>query len=185
MLRQATVSDLITDRVSREKGYVVITMRRYPRFINKQLRDEYLTCMSPDKVLFEDWLTAKRKHDDHDGAFARSRFEERFDVGEDGLQQLERLCRMAEKKDVFLVCQCHEGKRCHREFTLILARKLFKAKAEKPKNAYPVFEGRIGEFRKKLSAMRKAAKKAAPKKAAKPARRRKAAERVSPAAALG
>lgn len=154
MLRQATVSDLITDRVSREKGYVVITMRRYPRFINKKLRDEYLTCMSPEKELFEDWLSAKRKYQDHDGAFDRSRFEERFDVSEDGLVQLERLCRMAEKKDVFLVCQCHEGKRCHREFTLILAKKLFAANAEAPKNAYPVFVKRIGEFKKKLSAMR-------------------------------
>ena len=31
----------VRDRVSREKSYIVITMRRYPRFVNKQLRDEY------------------------------------------------------------------------------------------------------------------------------------------------
>jgi hypothetical protein len=74
MLKQATVTDLTMGRISRDDGHIVITMRRYPRFVNRKLRDEYLTCMSPDVKLFEAWLTAKRKHDDHDGAFDRSHF---------------------------------------------------------------------------------------------------------------
>jgi uncharacterized protein YeaO (DUF488 family) len=158
MLRQASVSDLVSDRVSREKGYVVITMRRYPRFVNRLLRDEYLACMSPDRPLFEDWLTAKRKFQDHNGAFGKVKFEQRFDVDLEGLAHLERICALAEKKEVYLVCQCHEGKRCHREFLLILAKKLFKAKVEKPKNTYPVFEKRIPAFRKKLKSVPRAAK---------------------------
>jgi uncharacterized protein YeaO (DUF488 family) len=153
MLRQATVSDLVSDRVSREKGYVVITMRRYPRFINRMLRDEYLSCMSPDRPLFEDWLSAKRRFQDHDGAFGKVKFEQRFDVDAEGLAHLARICEMAEKQDVYLVCQCHAGKRCHREFLLILAKRLFKAKVEKPCNRYPTFEKRIPAFRKKWKAI--------------------------------
>jgi uncharacterized protein YeaO (DUF488 family) len=143
MLKQATVSDLITGRVSRDDAYVVITMRRYPRFINRQLRDEYHTSMSPDPKLFEDWLGAKRRYQDHDGAFAKSRFEERFAIDQAGMDNLARLCEMAKDRDVYLVCQCHEGRRCHREFLLLSARKVLKAKAEKPKNDYPAFEARL------------------------------------------
>lgn len=155
MLRQATVSDLIRDRVSPEKAYVVITMRRYPRFINRRLRDEYLACMSPEKELFEDWLGAKRKHDDHNGAFARSKFEQRFEIGEDGLEHLARLSAMAVDRDVYLVCQCAEGLRCHREMILLTAKKLFGAKTEKLKNAYPIYERRLEK--KKAAAKRKSA----------------------------
>lgn len=150
MLKQASVSDLISERVTNEKDWVFITMRRYPRFVNKRLRDEYLSCLSPQRELFEDWISAKRRHHDHDGAFRRARFEERFDLEDEGFEQLERLCKLATKEDVYLVCQCHPGLRCHREMVLILAKKLFKAKAEAPKNEYAVFEKRIPEFRKKL-----------------------------------
>jgi hypothetical protein len=121
MLRQASVSDLISDRVSRETGYVVITMRRYPRFVNRLLRDEYLSCMSPELELFEDWLSAKRRHQDHDRAFARSRFEERFDVGDEGL--------------------------------LVLARAVFRARAERPEHEYPLFEKRLDSFRARARAL--------------------------------
>lgn len=152
MLRQASVSDLITDRVSREKAYIVITMRRYPRFVNRNLRDEYLSCMAPEWKLFENWLSAKRRFKDHDGAFGKVKFEERFDVDQEGLAHLARICELAKKQDVYLVCQCHLGSRCHREFLLILAKKVFKAKVEKPKNQYPVFEKRIPQFKKKVLA---------------------------------
>lgn len=155
MLRQASVSDLITDRVSVEKGYVVITMRRYPRFVGRPLRNEYLTCMSPEPKLFADWLSAKRRHQDHDGAFRRARFEERFSVDEEGLAHLERLSRMAADRDVFLICQCPTGQRCHREFLLILAKKLFRANAEKPANPYPVFQARVEKIRQSRRSRRK------------------------------
>ena len=158
MLKQASVSDLVSDRVSRETSYIVITMRRYPRFVNRLLRDEYLTCMSPDWPLFEDWLAAKRKFNDHDGAFAKAKFEERFDVNDEGLEHLARLCAMAADRDVYLVCQCHTGHRCHREFLLIMAKRLFKANVEKPRNAYPIFEKRMPDFRRRLKQKLKFAK---------------------------
>ena len=150
MLKQASVSDLIADRVSRETAYIVITMRRYPRFVNRRFRDEYLSCMSPERKLFEDWLSAKRRFKNHDGAFSKVKFEERFNVEEEGLEHLARLSAMAANQDVYLVCQCPTGQRCHREFVLILARRLFKANAEKPCNSYPIFEKRMPEFRKRL-----------------------------------
>lgn len=161
MLKQASVSDLINDRVSRDSSYIVITMRRYPRFVNRALRDEYLTSTSPDRKLFEDWLTAKRRYDDHNGAFAKSKFDQRFTLEEDGLEHLARLCAMAETQDVYLVCQCHKGMRCHREYLLIMARKIFKANAEKPANAYPEFEKRLPQMRKALPKSLKPVKKSA------------------------
>ncbi len=151
MLKQASVSDLTRGIVNRDSAHIVITMRRYPRFVNRKLRDEYLTCMSPEPKLFEDWLKKKRFHDDHDGAFDRSKFEERFGLEDEGLEHLARLSMLAAEKDVFLVCQCHTGKRCHREFLLILAKRLFGANAEAPKNKYPVFEKRVTVMKRKLS----------------------------------
>jgi uncharacterized protein YeaO (DUF488 family) len=148
MLRQASVSDLIMDRVNREKGYVVITMRRYPRFIRRELRDEYVSTMSPDPKLHEAWLSAKRRYHDHNGAFARVQYEKRFAVSDPGWGDLERFCRLARKTDVYFVCQCRVGDRCHREMLLILASELFHARAEKPKNDYPTFRKRLPEFRK-------------------------------------
>jgi uncharacterized protein YeaO (DUF488 family) len=156
MLHQASVSDLIMDRVSRgNKNYVVITMRRYPRFVNRELRDEYVSEMSPEPKLFEAWLTAKRKHDDHDGAFARSRFEERFTISEIGLEHLARLCALSIRKEVYLVCSCRVGQRCHRELVLLLARKWFKAKTDEPTHAYPAFAKRLASVRESKKIVRR------------------------------
>ena len=159
MLKQASVTDLTMNRVSKDQGHIVITMRRYPRFVNKQLRDEYLTCMSPEKKLFEDWLTAKRRYQDHDGAFFKSHFEERFEINEEGFEHLARLSFLAEKQDVYLICQCKTGERCHREFLLIMAKRLFGAKVELLQNRYPVFEKRVTVWKRELK--RKQVKKSA------------------------
>lgn len=157
MLKQASVSDLISDKVSREKAYVVITMRRYPRFVNRQYRDEYVSCMSPTAKLHEDWLTAKRKHNDHDGAFARTRYEERFDFDEDDFRELERLSTLAKQRDVYFVCQCRVGMRCHREMLLILARALFGVKTDAPTKDYPEFEERLPDFKRRLKLLMQSA----------------------------
>ncbi len=151
MLRQGSVSDLIMDRVNRDKGYVVITMRRYPRFIRRELRDEYVSTMSPEPKLHEAWLAAKRRHHDHNAAFGRVRYEERFAVSEPGWGDLERLCKLARRKTVYLVCQCRVGDRCHREMLLLLARELFDTPTEHPLNDYPTFRKRIPGFRRRLA----------------------------------
>jgi uncharacterized protein YeaO (DUF488 family) len=143
LLHQASVSDLISGKVDRSLGHVVITMRRYPRFVHRELRDEYLSEMSPDRKLFEDWLTIKRRTGSHEAAFAKSRYESRFSLSEDGLRQLARLSRLSKRKQVFLVCQCRVGQRCHREMLLIIAKKFFGAKIEGPYNEYRQFERRL------------------------------------------
>jgi uncharacterized protein YeaO (DUF488 family) len=153
MLKQASVSDLVSDKASRDTSYVVITMRRYPRFVSRELRDEYVSCMSPSPKLHEAWLSAKRRHNDHDGAFARSRFEERFEFDEDGMRELERLAKLSKKRDVTFVCQCRVGRRCHRELLLILARELFGAKVQEPSHEYPRFIKRVPEFERQLGAL--------------------------------
>ncbi len=101
----------------------------------------------------------KRKHHDHNGAFQSVGFEEKFFLEPEGLHQLRRLSKLAEKKDVYLICQCAPGRRCHRELLLILARRLFRAPAEKPCHDYPIFEKRMKEFRKSLQALPKNAGK--------------------------
>ena len=57
----------LAGRISKDDAYIVITMRRYPRFVRRELRDEYLTDMAPDRELFEDWLTIKRASGSHEG----------------------------------------------------------------------------------------------------------------------
>src|SRR2546423_1846054 len=138
------------DRVNRDKGYVVITMRRYPRFVRRELRDEYVSTMSPDSKLHEAWLSAKRRYHDHNGAFARVNYEKRFAVSDEGWGDLDRLCRLARRKTVYFVCQCRVGDRCHREMLLLLAREIFGIPAEEPRNDYPKFRKRFDSFRKKL-----------------------------------
>lgn len=149
MLKQASVSDLITDKVSREIGYVVITMRRYPRFVNRSYRDEYVSKMSPSNELHDEWLKMKRKYNDHDGAFRRSKFELRFDMPDEGLLELDRLCKLAKERDVYFICQCQTGCRCHRELLLLLAKALFKVKTDPVYNDYSIFKKRIPAFKKR------------------------------------
>jgi uncharacterized protein YeaO (DUF488 family) len=144
MLKQGSVSDLIMERVCRgRKNHVVITMRRYPRFVNRLLRDEYTPEMSPEPKLHEDWLTAKRKYNDHDGAFARAQYEKRFTISEKGLEQLKKFSELSKKKDVYIICSCRVGQRCHREMVLLLAKKWFRAKTVEITHRYPEFEKRI------------------------------------------
>lgn len=165
MLKQASVSDLIMDRVSRgRKTYIVITMRRYPRFVNRAYRDEFTPEMSPEPTLHEDWLAAKRKYDDHNGAFARTQYDKRFTISEKGFEDLKRFSEMSKKKDVYFICSCRVGQRCHREMVLLLAKKWFKAKTDEITNRYPEFEKRIASPTASKKIVRKDEKKKPTKK---------------------
>ncbi|MCM2323604.1 MAG: DUF488 domain-containing protein [Oligoflexia bacterium] len=146
MLRQATVSELIAGKVSRGPGrVVVVTMRRWPRQLRRALRDEYVSTLSPDIRLLDDFLALRRQLGDHDLAFDRARYERRFELTDEGIRELQRLSDLSRKKDVYLVCQCGSGHKCHRELLLILAREWFGAPAEKPAQRYPIFEKRARE----------------------------------------
>lgn len=143
MLKQASTADLKAKQVSRADGLVVIAMRTYPRQVTKGERDEYLVDLSPDPALFREFKEAERRLGDHDAAFAAVRYEERFQLGSSALADLRRLSRAAGDRDVFLVCQCAIGQRCHRELLLLAARQAFDAVADSPLNDYPVFGQRL------------------------------------------
>lgn len=145
MLKQASTADLKAKTVSRADGLIVIAMRTYPRQITKLERDEYVVDLSPDAALFRDFKDAERALGDHDQAFAEVRYEERFVLGSGALAELRRLARAAEERDVYLVCQCAMGQRCHRELLLMGARHAFDAPADLPRNAYPIFAKRLAE----------------------------------------
>jgi len=135
MLKQASVSQIRHGEVARRDGYVVITMRFYPRGLRKELRDEYIGELAPDKVLFRDFKLWQKRLG-HEAGFAKSRYDARFSLSDNALAQLQRLSEISRKRDVYLVCQCDVGERCHREILMLLAKKRFKAKIGKVYNSY-------------------------------------------------
>jgi uncharacterized protein YeaO (DUF488 family) len=138
MLRQASVSQIRKGEITRDDGYVVITMRFYPRGLRKELRDEYRGELAPEKGLFKEFKRHQAA-EGHDEAFRLSRYERRFALGPDALAHLKRLSELARKTDVFLVCQCAVGERCHRELLLLMARKRFNAPVDRVFHRYPDF----------------------------------------------
>jgi uncharacterized protein YeaO (DUF488 family) len=129
MLKQASVADLRSGRVTRRDGHVVIVMRHYPRGLPRELRDEYVRALAPDEVLFREFKARARALGDHERAFADVDYERRFRLGAAGLRELERLSELSRTRDVYLVCQCRVGDSCHRELLLRLARERFAAGA--------------------------------------------------------
>jgi hypothetical protein len=142
MLRQASVHQLRTGAISRATGHIAICMCLHPRNLPGNLRDEYLSCLAPDRELFGEWKAVEKKAG-HNPAFQAVRYEERFELGPEALDQLERLARLAEDKVVYLVCQCSVGERCHREMLLLAAKTILDAKVGNIYHAYPAFEARL------------------------------------------
>jgi uncharacterized protein YeaO (DUF488 family) len=135
MLKQASVKDIRTGAVTRRDGYVAITMAFYPRGLKKELRDEYLGSLAPDKALFKDFKRWQAKLG-HEEGFRKSRYLRRFKLSQQALAALERLSALGRKRDVYLVCQCAVGERCHREILLLLAKKRFGARVDEVLNDY-------------------------------------------------
>jgi uncharacterized protein YeaO (DUF488 family) len=143
VLRQASVADVRKGRVSRARGRVVVAMRIHPRGFAKSLRDEYVAALAPAPDLFADFRRAKAWHEDHERAFADSRYEDRFFLGAEGVGALARLSGDAWHGEVFLVCQCEVGERCHRELLLLAARTVFGAPVDVVHHEYPAFARRL------------------------------------------
>src|SRR4051812_19980768 len=143
MLYRAPVQDLKSGRIARRYSYTVVVMQHYPRFLPKPLVDEYLHELAPERALFAEFKKLDRETKDHDAAFAAVRYEERFRVGHDGAESLQRLSDVARERDVFLVCQCTTLQRCHGDLLLLLARRWFKAPTTYVRVSYPIFEKRV------------------------------------------
>lgn len=141
MLKQASVSQIRSGALSRRDGYLAIAMCFYPRGLLKELRDEYVRGLAPDPVLFKDWQKHEKSHG-HDAAFARSSYEDRFTLSDEALAALRRLAELSRERDVYLVCQCEVGERCHREILLLQARRDFGAETGEVYHEYPRYFAR-------------------------------------------
>ncbi|MGE3262910.1 MAG: DUF488 family protein [Bacteriovoracia bacterium] len=143
MMHQASIADICTGSIERASSYIVVSMCRYPRGIKKTLMDEYNSRLAPSKELLADWHAAKQEVGHHE-AFTKSNYEDRFEISARAEEELKALAARSEKCDVFLVCQCEVGERCHREILLLAAQKKFGAKIGKIFHAYPRFFRRWG-----------------------------------------
>jgi hypothetical protein len=143
MLMRASVKDVLNGHISREKAYIVVTMRFYPRFFHRELRDEYLAVLAPERGLFTEFKAKERTMKSHNPAFAAVNYEERFWLNEDGMDELKRLSEKARDRDVFLICQCNPLQRCHVDLLLMIAAHFFQAICEKPRFDYPLFAERL------------------------------------------
>ena len=143
MMYQASVGELRRGRITRTDGHVAIVMRHYPRGLAKSHAHEYLKALAPEDSLFEDFRAALERSGDHDRAFESVAYEERFDVSAEGRTELVRLCEIARSRDVYLVCQCERGEKCHRHLLLLMAREWFGTTIDRIGPSYPVFEERL------------------------------------------
>lgn len=146
MLIQASVQQIRSGEVERAGAYIAICMRMYPRNLPKALRDEYLSCLAPEKELVGA-LKEKEKKIGHEKAFAAVQFEAKFQLGPQALAELERLASLSTSKKICLVCQCAIGEHCHREMLLIAARTIFGAQVGEIHHPYPAFRARLADIR--------------------------------------
>lgn len=144
MLKQGSVSQLRRGELTKADGYLVIAMAFYPRGLKKDLWDEYRSDLAPGRDLFKDWKEVE-SHDGHDAAFQKTDYEGRFQVGRRALEHLESLAKLSRTQDVYLICQCEMGERCHREILLLLAQQAFQAPVSPVFHSYEKFMSRVEE----------------------------------------
>lgn len=142
MLQQASLSQIRKGAITRKNGHIVVTMCWYPRGLRREVRDEYRHDLAPDRELFADWKKNKEKFG-HEAAFVRSHYEKRFRLTAPALEHLSHLALLSHRKNVYLVCQCQLGERCHREMLLLLARAEYGAHIGMVYHTYPTFLRRI------------------------------------------
>lgn len=142
MLKQGSIGQLRSGELTRAHGYIVVAMAFYPRGLKKDLMDEYRAHLAPDRELFREWKEYEAEFG-HEEAFKKSNYEARFTLAPDALESLRRLVDISRKKDVYLICQCEPGERCHREIVALIAQDKFKAEIAPLYNEYPTFKKRL------------------------------------------
>lgn len=142
LLEQASVSQIRREEPGRRDGYIAVVMCHYPRGLRTEARDAFISELAPDRPLLAEWKECEREKG-HEAAFKQTHYEERFQLSAWALHLLEELSRRSLKEDVYLVCQCEVGERCHREMLMLLAKAKFKASVGKIFKKYPVWIRRI------------------------------------------
>jgi uncharacterized protein YeaO (DUF488 family) len=150
MLKQGSVDQVRHQQIQRATSHIVIAMAFYPRGLKKELADEYRGDLAPARDLFKEWKEFE-KAAGHDEAFKLSRYEDRFDLSPTALFHLKTFSELAKEKDVYLICQCGIGERCHREMLLIAAHQKYDAPIDKVFHDYPVWKSRISGLNDKLT----------------------------------
>src|SRR5205085_666184 len=87
-LKQASVAQVKKSDIPRADAHIVITMRFYPRFLKKELRDDFSCELAPTKELLHDFNAAQEKLGNHNLAFDESNYENRFELSAKGLELL-------------------------------------------------------------------------------------------------
>ncbi len=137
MLKQASIAQIRRQEITREDGYIVIAMCLYPRGLKREWRDEFLPQLAPSRDLLADFKSFE-KTVGHDEAFVRSNYYSRFQLGESGGHDLRHVSDLSRTRDVYLVCQCEMGERCHREILLLMARARFGVEIGAVYHDYPL-----------------------------------------------
>ena len=143
MLKQASISEVNQGQLSKADGYLVIVTRYYPRFLPNGMVDEYTSDLAPAKALFNEFKLSGKKLRDHDLAFEKVKYQEKFTLTAKGLEALKRLAELSKATDVYLLCYCQRDQCCHRELLLMMAENFFKAKVDKLSRPYEVFQQRL------------------------------------------
>ena len=143
MLRRASVWDIENERVTKDKFYLVVAMRFYPRFLKREKVDEYVRALAPQAELFTEFKSKQRKSANHNSTFYLVDYESRFDLTEEGLNQLAEVSKLSKERDVALVCQCRDFDRCHCDLLLLWAKHAFTAPVTGLIFDYPVFQKRL------------------------------------------
>lgn len=144
MIRQATVEDISSERVTKRHGRVVVVTRYYPRYLKKKLIDDYFAVLAPPKELLHEFKEREEQMSaDHDGAFEAIDYESKFTLSDEGIAVLRDLSEESKTRPVYLVCHCKIGQRCHREILMLAARELFGATIGKVTLEYPVILERL------------------------------------------
>lgn len=128
MLLRASVSEIKNGTITKEDGYLVVTMRMYPRFLSKSLIDDYRQSLSPQKELFERYREIKKQIGDQNEAFELAHYQRKFALAPTGFQELRELAKVSKKQDVYMICQCERNERCHVDLMLLIAKKDLGAK---------------------------------------------------------
>ena len=143
MLRRASVMDVKEGRVTRDPSLVVVVMRFYPRFLRKELVDEYDRALAPPAELFAEFKKKDRELKNHNSAFYLVEYEKRFDLSAKGRENLAQLSELSRTQDVVLICQCRDFDRCHCDLLLIWAWERFGAEVKGLIFDYPDFRARL------------------------------------------
>lgn len=145
MLKQARVEDISKNRITKLHGHIVVVTHYYPRFLKRKLIDEYIKELAPTRELLTEFKETEKTAGDHDEGFEVMNYESKFTLSESGLAELSRITSLAATKDVYLVCHCTVGQRCHRELLLMIAKEKFSGVVGRVHQPYPVFAERLKE----------------------------------------